>query len=66
MAIAQTSMLHDRVEFILDNDSEINQLPTTTDKKNYNFTVPAGSTAYLANLSKIWVLSPSGVWTIVG
>ena len=50
-------------EFQLDSAAEVNQLPTTTDKKQYTECVCAGSVAYTADLNAAFTLSASGVWT---
>ena len=50
-------------EFQIESAAEVNQLPTTTDKKQYPECVCAGSVAYTADLNIAFTLSASGVWT---
>ncbi len=50
-------------EFQIESAAEVNQLPTTTDKKQYPECVCAGSVAYTADLNAAFTLSASGVWT---
>lgn len=49
----------DVFEFVMDSESDLGDLPGIND-------ILPGSVAYTADLSKIYVLSPSDTWTEVG
>lgn len=49
-------------EFQIENAAEVEQLPTTTDKKEFEECCCAGSVAYTADLNAAFSLSASGVW----
>lgn len=50
-------------EFQIDSAAEVADLPTTTDKKEFEECCCAGSVAYTADLNSAYSLSASGVWT---
>ncbi len=51
-----------KYEFIMDSVADVANLPTQSDAKGI-CKCATGSVAYPADLSVIYILSPSGVWT---
>ena len=53
------------VEIIADTEAEITALGETVTAGDLSVIPTAGSVAYTADMSAIYMLSPSGVWTKV-
>lgn len=51
-----------KMEFIMDSVTDVANLPTQNDARGI-CKCATGSVAYPADLSAIYILSPSGVWT---